>query len=132
ETALAVRSRGYAGLATSSLLRGRPARLVEKGGAVFSLGFTPDGSRLLAADGAAVVVWDVAASRAIARLEGHEREVRQLRISPDGKQVLTAAIDRTARLWELGSAASRKIFTGPRLSPELVAFWPEGLLVGPP
>jgi WD40 repeat protein len=35
----------------------------------------------------------------ISALEGHEKAVEMAEFSPDGKSILTASLDGTARLW---------------------------------
>jgi WD40 repeat protein len=66
---------------------------------VYSVAFSPDGTRVAtaSADGTARL-FDAAAGTEISRLE-HGDSVYQVRFSPDGTQLATASGDHTARLW---------------------------------
>jgi WD40 repeat protein len=44
-------------------------------------------------------LWDITTGQEIRRLAGHTNEVRDVTFSPDGKYILTASEDSTARLW---------------------------------
>ncbi|MDQ2692081.1 MAG: hypothetical protein M3Y68_08635, partial [Chloroflexota bacterium] len=44
-------------------------------------------------------LWDVKTGLEIRRFTGHTNEVRDVTFSPDGKFILTASEDSTARLW---------------------------------
>lgn len=69
-------------------------------GTVWSLDYSPDGSRLAAAgEDGLVRIWD-SRLRVVARLAGHERNVWEVRFSPDGRRLATGSFDSTARLWD--------------------------------
>jgi WD40 repeat protein len=44
-------------------------------------------------------VWDAATGKEIATLKGHDGVVFLAAFSPDGKTIVTASFDQTARLW---------------------------------
>jgi WD40 repeat protein len=44
-------------------------------------------------------LWDVATGKEVRHFTGHTNEVRNVTFSPDGKYILTASNDGTARLW---------------------------------
>lgn len=46
-----------------------------------------------------VRVWDVATRKQVAELAGHHRRVHFLTFSHSGKQLATAGMDRTIKLW---------------------------------
>jgi len=44
-------------------------------------------------------LWDVDTGEEVRRFTGHTSEVRDVAFSPDGKYIVTASFDGTARLW---------------------------------
>ena len=44
-------------------------------------------------------MWNASTGRVIATLEGHSNVVWSAAFSPDGQRVVTASLDRTARVW---------------------------------
>jgi WD40 repeat protein len=61
--------------------------------------FFPDGKMLAVAVDRVVQLWDVAAGKLVARLEGHEGKVKCLAFSPDGTRLASGSYDLTVRLW---------------------------------
>ncbi len=93
-----------------------------------SMAYSPDGRTLATAlrDENAVQLWDVATRTRIATLEGHEREVRTVSFSPDGRKLASGSGDGTVRLWDV---ATRTIAAPPLdngWQPLCVAFSPDG------
>jgi WD40 repeat protein len=63
--------------------------------------FSPDSKTLAVAVDRAVQLWDVATSKRVARLTGHEGKVRCLAFSPDGTRLASGSYDQTVRLWDM-------------------------------
>jgi serine/threonine protein kinase/WD40 repeat protein len=68
----------------------------------------PDGKRLAIAgadlDGRGRIhIWDVAARRRVALLEGHAQQVNQLTIHPEGELMASGSWDGSVRLWHPGT-----------------------------
>ena len=57
---------------------------------------------------------------------GHTNQVKAAAYSPDGKTVVTAGNDRTARLWDVAGGKPIQLFTGHADTINSVAFNPEG------
>lgn len=101
-------------------------------GAVNSVTFSPDGTRVLTASNDTTArVWSVQDRREILVLNGHSEKVRSAEYSPDGTRVVTASEDRTVRVWD--AATGRVLFeqlADPWSSPVYWAtFSPDGRLI---
>ncbi len=59
-----------------------------------------------------VVLWDAQTGEEIQPLSGHSEEVLHAIFSPDGRYVLTASQDTTARLWDVESRQEIRQFVG--------------------
>ncbi|MBA4019282.1 MAG: serine/threonine protein kinase [Pirellula sp.] len=83
-------------------------------GAIAGVAYSPDGREVATAgwDGA-VKIWDVAAGRAVRKLQGnHTGAVNSIAYSRDGRRLLTAGNDRTARLWDAATGKELASFAG--------------------
>jgi WD40 repeat protein len=99
-------------------------------GPVLSVGWSPDGSRLLSGwmDGT-VRLWEAASGRKLAVLEGHKGPVLSVGWSPDGARVLSGGDDGTVRLWEAASGRELAVLKGHK-GPVLSVGWsPDGARV---
>jgi len=94
--------------------------------------FSPEGTRVLVGVDTAISLWDLETGRKVRTLAGHQKWVRSVAFSPDGKRVLSGSVDGTLRLWDLGSGRLIRSFEMPArddLSQRLVlsvAFSPDG------
>src|SRR5262249_37948609 len=65
------------------------------------------------------------AFREIHKMTGHEKPIRWIAVSKDGKKALTGSEDRTMRLWDLTTGKELKKFTGHMSWTWQVAFTPD-------
>jgi WD40 repeat protein len=59
-------------------------------------------------------------------LRGHEGPVESAVFSPDGRRILTASWDRTARLWDAGTGAPVQVLRGHKGAVQSAVFSPDG------
>lgn len=82
----------------------------------------PDGLRIIAVSG----IFDAATGRRIALLEGHTGGVDRAAISADGKRIVTASFDKTARVWDAATGTSVATLVSHTGSVRSAAFSPDG------
>jgi len=90
-----IRLRSAGGEGTHRDLEGRPL-------AVPGLAFFPDGSRLVAANGVELWVWDPATGEVDQRLRGHTALVWDVALADGGRTAISGSADATVRVWDLG------------------------------
>jgi WD40 repeat protein len=89
--------------------------------------FSPDGQRIVVAEGAKVArVWELASEQILATLEGHQSWVLSACFSPDGSRVATASGDGTARLWDWRTGTLIQVMRGHGGALSDVRFSPDG------
>ena len=75
--------------------------LTGNGGAVTSVGFSPDGNRVVTGcTDKRVKVWDAKSGKALLYLEGHADIATSVGFSPDGRRIASGSADRTAKVWD--------------------------------
>jgi len=57
-------------------------------------------------------VWDAATGRELSVLRGHSGSVESVSFSADGKQVVTAGADGTARVWDAAVSRESSVLRG--------------------
>jgi WD40 repeat protein len=90
---------------------------------------TPDGLRALARDGKEVRVWDLATGQLERTLRGHAGQVNAVAVTPDGKTAVSAANDRTLRVWDIAAARTESessVSTGHVSAVTALAVTPDG------
>jgi WD40 repeat protein len=101
---------------------------------VYCLAVSPDGKKLAAGDSSdrLVNVWDLTPGPAGARLEqsieNHADWVLGVAFAPDGKHLLTASRDKTAKVWDLAAKESVLTFPDHQNGVNGVAVTPDGKL----
>jgi len=103
--------------------------LAVSGQNVYSLEFSPDGTKLLSGDrDGHVFVSDVATGQTEARLDSGNMYYRVV-FSADGKQVASADQDGKVRIWDLASRSIVKTLTGHTAAVKVMQFSPDTRLL---
>jgi tetratricopeptide (TPR) repeat protein len=112
---------------------GEEARTLEgHTGEVYSVCWSPDGTRLASAGGDStrkageVRVWEVRTGREELSLKGFKGPVHSVCWSPDGARLATAGDDGTVRLWDARTGREESSLKGLQGSVEEVCFSPDG------
>jgi len=77
----------------------------------------------------AIIVWDIASGERVHELLGHESLVLETYFSPDGSQLLTSAVDATARLWDMATGGELFVLEGHTGPIWRADFSPDGSIV---
>ncbi len=81
--------------------------------AISSVGFSPDGKRLVTAGrDHDVILWDVESGNPLRVLRGHFGSVSDARFSPDGRWIVTAG-PRSVGLWKAADGELTRLLVGP-------------------
>lgn len=115
---------------TASKTSANPVKTIqlEQAGRPTFVTFSPDGDKLLTSSTDTVWVIDTKTGKRTA-LRGHRGEVRHASFSRDGKRVVTAANDRTVRLWSTDGAGKPVVLRGHEGSVYYASFSPDGARV---
>ncbi|MGP0089718.1 MAG: caspase family protein [Xanthobacteraceae bacterium] len=87
--------------------------------------FSPDGARIISADGQAAKLWDAASGR-LMRVFVHTSAVYSVAFSPDGSRIVSGSADKTAKLWDAATGRLLQTFVGHTSNVVSVAFSPNG------
>jgi len=106
------------------------ALLVYRGhtGAVQSVDWSPDGTRVVSAgDDALVHVWDARTGRLYFRLSGHQDSVQAVGWSPDGQYIASGSRDHTVRVWNATTAQLVSVYRGHTYGVNTLAWAPTNI-----
>lgn len=114
------------------LLFDRPAgppvgRFKPPGSRTRALAFSPDGSRLAAANGRSVFLLSGDTLAPLAELGAGGKQANAVVFTPDGRRLLTAAHDGAVRLWDVATGAEAAAFAWDVGKVTAVAVAPDGL-----
>jgi WD40 repeat protein/tRNA A-37 threonylcarbamoyl transferase component Bud32 len=96
-------------------------------GGVRSVGFSPDGHRIVTGslDGTAKL-WETVSGKELVTFKGHRAGINSVAFSPDGHRIVTGSLDGTAKVWEAVSGKVLLTFKEHRGVVFSVAFAPDG------
>ena len=100
-------------------------------GSLFGLAFSPSGKLLAGRDHAAIRIWDTETGKEINGSRLHTDAPRSLYFSPDGKTLISTALDQRVLEWDVATGHPRdRIFAGPFGPPQgehvVIAVSPDG------
>lgn len=80
----------------------------------------------LATGGGAIRMFDVVEGKDVGRLQGHTSVVYRVAFSADGRRLVSASHDRTARVWEIDGGTLVQTFSGHGFPVAAAVFMPDG------
>lgn len=107
----------------------RAAHFLGIGSSAASVGFSPDGKKIVTGnDDGTVLLFDVERRnyKGQVTLAAHQRRVVSLAYSPDGKTIVSASADKTIKLWDANTMTKQKVFSGDMDALTDMALRPDG------
>ena len=107
----------------------RVAHFLGTGSSAGSVGFSPDGKKIVTGnDDGTVLLFDVERRnyKGQVTLAAHQRRVVSLAYSPDGKTIVSASADKTIKLWDANTITKQKVFSGDMDALTDMALRPDG------
>src|SRR5258708_5361283 len=98
-------------------------------GSVYSLSYSPDGSKLVTSGVAGAQLWDVAPWTVERQFLGHQGAVRSASWSPDQSQIATAGDDNTIKIWDASTGVLMNTLTGHTDNVYTIAWSPDGVTI---
>jgi dipeptidyl aminopeptidase/acylaminoacyl peptidase len=106
---------------------GNPDAALAVAAAAFPERWRDRWAEIAAASGASAALWDAfVEARLVVALRGHESWVQSAVFSPDGRRILTASWDGTARLWDAETGAPGPVLRGHEGRVRTAVFSPDG------
>ncbi len=89
--------------------------------------YSPDSNKIITADweGCSAYVWDRSTGKLLFTLTGHQKHITSIDFSHDGKQIVTASRDHTARTWNADTGECIKTFLGHKWTVDSAIFSPD-------
>jgi WD40 repeat protein/ribosomal protein L40E len=99
-------------------------------GYVYSVAYSPDGSRIASGSGdKAIKIWDAESGRELQVLEGHTDNVISVAYSPDGSRIASGSGNKTIKIWDVESGGELLTLKRHTDSVFSVAYSPDGLRI---
>ena len=73
-----------------------------------------------------VAGWDIKKGRCVQSMRGHEKEVRSVCFSPDGRLALSGSDDKTVKVWDIVTGECTRTLKGHKSAVYSVCFSPDG------
>jgi WD40 repeat protein len=88
--------------------------------------FSPNDEYLVGFDGFHAIIWDTSTGKKVYTLRGHTGSVSSAMFSQDGRQVITASSDRSARIWDAINGQEIFVLEGHKSPVFSAEFSPDG------